>query len=215
MLAKLLHEVSASCFVEKMKMILGKKIGMTQVFTQEGNTVPVTLIQAGPCKVLQVKTKETDGYQAVQLGFEPLPQRKVGKSLRDKGFRFIREFPVLDAQPNVGDEINATAFQEGDIIDVSGISKGKGFAGGVKRWGFSGRNATRGTKHEHRTIGSVGAARPARVRKGKHMPGHLGADRVTVKNLKIVKIDAEKNLVAIGGAVPGRRGTLLEIRTKY
>jgi len=202
-----------------MKMLLGKKIGMTQVFDEKGAAVPVTLVEAGPCKILQVKTKEKDGYEALQLGFEVLPQRKVGKSMRGKEFRFIREFPAFakasagEEQPKVGEEINATAFQEGDVVTIAGISKGKGFAGGVKRYGFHGRNATRGTKHEHRTIGSVGAARPARVRKGKRMPGHLGVDRITVKNLKIVKIDAEKNIVAIEGALPGRRGTLLEIKS--
>ena len=199
-----------------MKALLGKKIGMTQVFTQEGRTVPVTLVEAGPCKILQVKTKDNVGYEAVQLGFEVLPQRKVGKSMRGKEFRFIREFRAKkQGEPfsQQGESMNADIFQEGDIVEVSGISKGKGFAGGVKRYGFHGRNATRGTKHEQRTIGSVGTSRPARVRKGKRMPGHLGVDRVTVKNLKIVKIDAEKNMVAIEGAVPGRRGTLLEIRS--
>lgn len=199
-----------------MKALLGKKIGMTQVFNEKGATVPVTLVEAGPCKILQVKTKEKDGYEAVQLGFELLPQRKVGKSMRGKEFRFIREFRSKkqgEVFPQQGESVDAAIFQEGDLIEISGISKGKGFAGGVKRYGFHGRNATRGTKHEQRTIGSVGTSRPAHVRKGKRMPGHLGVDRVTVKNLKIVKIDAEKNVVAIEGAVPGRRGTLLEIRS--
>ena len=195
-----------------MKALLGKKIGMTQVFDEKGAAVPVTLVEAGPCKVLQVKTKEKDGYEAVQLGFEVLPQRKVGKSMRGKEFRFIREFSAGEAQPKVGDEINTAVFREGDVVTIAGISKGKGFAGGVKRYGFHGRNATRGTKHEQRTIGSVGTSRPAHVRKGKRMPGHLGVDRVTVKNLKIVKIDTERNVMAIEGAVPGRKDTLLEIR---
>ena len=198
-----------------MKALLGKKIGMTQVFDEKGAAVPVTLVEAGPCKVLQVKTKEKDGYEAVQLGFEVLPQRKVGKSMRGKEFRFIREFRAKkegEAFPQQGESMNAGIFQEGDVIVVSGISKGKGFAGGVKRYGFHGRNATRGTKHEQRTIGSVGTSRPAHVRKGKRMPGHLGVDRVTVKNLKIVKIDTERNVMAIEGAVPGRKDTLLEIR---
>lgn len=188
-----------------MKVLLGKKIGMTQVFTSEGNMVPVTLVETGPCNILQTKTKETDGYEAVQVGFEPLAQKKIGKSMKGKEFRFIREFR--------GEHIEIDALKEGDIVTVSGVSKGKGFAGGVKRWGFSGRNATRGTKHEHRTIGSVGAARPARVRKGKRMPGHLGTERITVKNLKVMTVDMQKNILAIRGALPGTRGTLLEIKS--
>lgn len=200
-----------------MKALLGKKIAMTQLFTKEGNAVPVTLIEAGPCKVLAVKTKETDGYQAVQLGFEALSQKKVGKSMKGREFKVVREFRTEKGGPSSfekGQDLGAGAFQEGDVVKVSGISKGKGFQGGVKRWGFSGRNATRGTKHEHRTIGSVGAARPARVRKGRHMPGHMGAARITVKNLKIMSIDPEKNIIALQGAVPGRRGTLLEIQAQ-
>ncbi len=184
---------------------------MTQIFNDSGNVVPVTLIEAGPCEVTQVKTKEKDGYGALQVGFQKITKlKKIKKSMTGKEFRFLREFQ--DGEYKKGDAITVSAFQEGDIVKVSGISKGKGFQGGVKRWGFSGRNATHGVKHEHRTLGSVGATGPQRVIKGKKMPGRMGAERVTVKNLKVVKVDLENNILAVKGAVPGRKGTLVEIR---
>lgn len=195
-----------------MKFILGQKLEMSQVFDKEGKVIPVTLIEAGPCSVTQVKTKEKDKYTAIQIGFLP-KKKRIKKTEKGKEFRFLREQRTENKeQLKIGDKIDVSIFQEGDIVKVSGISKGKGFQGGVKRWGFSGRDATHGVKHEHRTLGSVGTSFPERVIKGRKMPGQTGRERVTVKNLKIVKIDPENNLIAVKGAVPGRRGTLLEIR---
>jgi len=198
-----------------MKFILGKKIRMTQIFDKEGNQIPVTLVLAGPCFVTQIKTKEKDGYCALQIGFEKL--KKPKKSKIKKPFRYLREFRVEGEELKkfkLGQEINVSIFKEGEKVSVSGISKGKGFQGGVKRWGFSGRGASHGVKHEERTLGSVGASTPSRVLKGKKMPGRMGGERITVKNLEIVKVLPEKNLIAIKGALPGRKGTLLEIKTK-
>ena len=203
-----------------MKFILGLKLGMTQVFDEKGNVIPVTLIEAGPCIVTQIKTREKDGYSAVQIGFGEAKKitkaiaghlKKLGKLL------FLREFrneepKINDKELKRGDRIDVSVFKEGDLVRVSGLSKGKGFAGVVKRWHFKGRPATHGTKHELRTPGSVGTSFPERVIKGKKMPGRMGYERVTIKNLKIVKIDPEKNLLAVKGAVPGAKGTLLEIR---
>ena len=185
-----------------MKAILGKKIGTTQVFTDQGKVVPVTLVEAGPCTVLAVLSKDKNGYEAVQLGFELLAEKKVTKSMKGKGFRYIKEFRFIN-ELKTGDTLDVSLFKEGDKVKVSGISKGKGTQGGVKRWGFHGRNATRGTKHEERTIGSVGAARPSEV--------WLGFGRVSTKNVQVVKVDPEHNIIALKGAVPGMRGTLVEI----
>ena len=193
-----------------MKVILGKKIEVGQLFDQQNRVVPVTFIEAGPCKILRIKEKDTDGYEAIQVGFEELP-KKAKKTQKERGFRYIKEFPKTDDR-KVGDVFDVSVFEEGDSVKVSGISKGKGFQGGVKRHGFHGRNATHGVKHEERTLGSVGSAYPQRVIKGRKMPGRMGYERVTVKNLKIVKIDKENNLIVVKGAVPGHRGTLLEIR---
>ena len=193
-----------------MKAILGKKIGTTQVFTDQGKVVPVTLVEAGPCVVLAVLSKDKNGYEAVQLGFELLAEKKVTKSMKGKGFRYIKEFRFIN-ELKTGDTLDVSLFKEGDKVKISGISKGKGTQGGVKRWGFHGRNATRGTKHEERTIGSVGAARPSEVWLGKKMPGHLGFGRVSTKNVQVVKVDPEHNIIALKGAVPGMRGTLVEI----
>lgn len=170
---------------------------MTQIWSGEGKVIPVTLIEAGPCRVLQLKTKEKDGYEAFQVGY---------------GEKYLREFRGHGEQ-KLGDEITVSLFQEGEKVAVSGFSKGKGFQGGVKRWGFHGRHRGRGTKHEERTLGSVGAARPSEVWKGKKMPGHMGAARVTVKNLMVFKVDPQHNILAVRGAVPGRRGTLLEMKS--
>jgi len=184
---------------------------MTQIF--EGDkTLPITLIAAGPCFVAQIKTSGKDKYEAVQLGFEKKKANKIKKSEKGKEYKFLREFRAAPGDLKVGDEINVSVFKEGDKVRVSGISKGKGFQGAVKRWGFHGRNATHGVKHEHRTLGSVGSTDAARVFPGKKMPGRMGAGRITVKNLKVAKIDVENNLIALKGAVPGRIGTLLEIR---
>ncbi|MGB3988360.1 MAG: 50S ribosomal protein L3 [Minisyncoccales bacterium] len=197
-----------------MKFILGKKIGMSHIFNKDGDVVPVTLVEAGPCKVIQKKTKETDGYQSVRLGLDPIDKsRKEKKSARGSNFKYIKEFTILDEKDYPEKELlDVSLFEEGDKVTVSGISKGKGFQGGVKRWGFGGALASHGIKHNKRKIGSVGSAFPQRVIKGRKMPGRMGADRVTVKGLKIIKIDADKNIMAIKGAIPGARGTLLEIR---
>lgn len=210
-----------------MKFILGLKLGMSQIFDEKGNVLPVTIIEAGPCEITQIKKEETkDGYsaggdisskaryKAVQLGFQKLKENKVKKSQKQKPFRRLREFreDTDISQYKVGDSVNVSIFQEGDKVKISGFSKGKGFAGVVKRWGFHGRPATHGTKHEQRTPGSTGSSFPERVVKGRKMPGRMGYERVTVKNLKVVKVDPENNLLAIKGAVPGRKGTLLEIR---
>lgn len=186
---------------------------MSQVFTEDGKVVPVTLVEAGPCKVVQVKTKEKDKYEAVQIGFQPIAVKKTkkAKKVKGKGYRYLREFK--DGQElKVGDEIDVSIFEEGKKVKVSGISKGKGFQGGVKRWGFSGRGASHGVKHEARSLGSTGSSFPERVIKGRKMPGRTGSQRITVKNLEIVKIDKENNILAIKGAIPGRKGILLEIR---
>lgn len=198
-----------------MKFILGKKLEMSQIFDDKGNVLPVTLIEAGPCQVVQVKTKENDGYQAVQIGFEKLEKaKKIKKTMKGREFRFIKEQRTENKeQLKVGDKININVFKEGDIVNVSGISKGKGFAGVVKRWHFKGQFKTHGTKEKWRSPGSIGQRWPQRVIKGKKMAGRMGGDRTTVKNLKIVKVDPENNILAIKGAVPGRKGTLLEIRS--
>ena len=196
-----------------MKFILGQKLGMSQIFDEKGNQIPVTLVEAGPCQILQIKTKEKDGYTAIQIGFKKIEKaKKIKKTMKGKEFRYIKaQRTESKEQLKVGDKIDVSIFKEGEKVTVSGISKGKGFAGVVKRWGFHGRPRTRGTKHEERTHGSIGAATPSRVIKGIKMAGRMGGERVTVKNLKIVKIDPENNLLAIKGAVPGRRGILLEI----
>jgi len=209
-----------------MKFILGKKIKMSQIFEkEEGKVIPITIIEAGPCFITQIKTKEKDGYFAIQIGFQKIEKtKKIKKSMKKKPFRWLKEYkmPVqnfLKSNENkenieykIEDIISLSSFEEGDFIKVTGISKGKGFQGGVKRWGFKGRNASHGVKHEARTIGSIGGRFPQRVVKGKKMPGRMGYDRVTVKNLKIIKIDKENNILAVKGALPGPRGTLLEIR---
>ena len=196
------------------KFILGKKIEMSQIFSKDGKVIPITLIEAGPCFVTQIKGKEKDGYEAVQIGFKK--KNKVKKSEKEKGFSYLKEFRskelgTEDQKLKVGDKIDVSIFKENDEVKISGISKGKGFQGAVKRWGFSGMGASHGVKHEHRTLGSVGSTDAARVFKGKKMPGRMGGERITQRNLKIARIDLESNLIAVKGAVPGRRGTLLEI----
>ncbi len=207
-----------------MKFILGQKIGMSQLFDKDGKLTPVTLVLAGPCYVLQKKTKELasakglleakkDGYDAIQIGFEKITKmNKIRKSWKARPYKYVKEFRASGSELKVGDEINVSMFAEGEKVKVSGMSKGKGFQGGVKRHGFSGRNATHGVKHEHRTIGSTGSRFPQHVIKGRKMPGRMGYERITVKNLKIAKIDAENNLLILKGAVPGHKGTLLEVR---
>jgi len=204
---------SSPFLVNIMKFILGQKIGMSQLFDKDGKVTPVTLILGGPCYVLQKKTKDKDGYESMQIGFLKIEKKnKIKKTMRGKEYRYVREEKSVDDSAEIGAEINVSIFNEGDKIKVSGISKGKGFQGGVKRHGFAGRNATHGVKHEQRTIGSTGCRFPQRVIKGRKMPGRMGYEKVTVKNLKIAKIDKENNLLMVKGAIPGHRGTLLEIR---
>ena len=199
------------------KAILGKKLGMTQLFDANGNVVPVTVIEAGPCVVAQKKTIENDGYEAVQIGYGDLKASKVNKPMKGhfaKGDvapkKVLREFRFEDTSAvNVGDIIKADVFAEGDAVDVRGTSKGKGYAGVIKRWNFSRLKESHGTGPVHRHGGSLGVIDPARVFKGKKMAGHLGNERVTVQNLSVVKVDAEKNIIAVKGAVPGPKGGIV------
>lgn len=196
-----------------MKFILGKKIEMTQVFNKDQNTViPVTIIQAGPCYVTQIKAqdKSKDGYDAIQIGFEKLKKHKIKKPEKSKPYRFLKEHRCKSNEYKIGQKIDISIFKEGEIVSISGVSKGKGFAGVVKRWGFSDRAKAHGHK-DMRSVGSIGCRYPQRVIKGKKMPGRMGSKKTTVKNLKIIKIDIENNLMAIKGAMPGNRGSLIEI----
>lgn len=201
-----------------MAFILGKKLGMSQLFNSEGKSLPITLIEAGPMKVTQVKTKEKDGYISAQFGFGQ--KKKINKPLsghlKDLGnFRYLRESRYSDEKniPAKGEKIDVSVFKEGDWVKVSGISKSYGFQGVVKRHGFRGAPKTHGTKHAHREPGSIGSTWPQRILKGKKMAGRMGGERKTVKNLKVVKIDKENNIMAVLGAVPGRKGGLLEIKS--
>lgn len=198
-----------------MKFIFGTKLGMSQVFNKEGQVIPVTLIEAGPCLVTQVKTKEKDGYQAVQIGFgqkKKLTKPLLGHLKKLGQFRWLREFRVEKPEFKLGDVISVDIFKEGDKVKVSGLSKGKGFAGVVKRHGFKGGPASHGTKHTLRAPGSIGSSFPERVWKGRKMAGRMGTERVTTKNLEVAKVDKKNNLLAIKGAIPGRKGTLVEVR---
>ena len=197
------------------KGIIGKKIGMTQIFDEKGNVVPVTVIEAGPCVIAQKKTVENDGYAAVQMGFKDLKANKVTKPMKGhfaKGDvapkKVLREFRFENTEAyNVGDLVKADVFAGGDHVDVSATSKGKGYAGVIKRWNFHRLKETHGSGPVARHAGSQGAcSSPSRVFKGMKGAGHLGAERVTVQNLTVVKIDAENNLIAVKGAVPGPRG---------
>ena len=200
------------------KFILGKKIGMSQIYGKDENVIPVTIIEAGPCFVTQIKTKDKDkdGYSAIQIGFESLKDKKVKKAQKDRPYRHLREFSIFNFQflQKVGDKITVDIFKEGDIVKVSGISKGRGFQGVVKRHGFKGGPASHGHRHVLRRPGSIGSSFPERVLKGRRMPGQMGAARITVRGLKIVKVDSENNLLAIVGAVPGANGGLVEIQTQ-
>lgn len=198
-----------------MKYIVGKKLRMGQIFDKDGTCISVTLIEAGPCIVTQIKTKEHDDYDAIQIGFEKISEKKVKKSQKIKPFKFLKEFHGDVSKFKIGDQINVNSmFNEGDVVNIIGISKGKGYAGVVKRWGFHGRNSTRGNAKEERAPGSIGSAHPSHVIKGKKMAGRQGTQRTTVKNLKIIKIVPNANLIAIKGAVPGRKGSLIEIIQK-
>ena len=202
------------------KAIIGKKVGMTQIFDDKGNFIPVTVIEAGPCTVVQKKTVENDGYAAVQFGFGEVSVKRVTKPLKghfDKADvapkKTLREFRFDDCDAfNVGDIVKADAFAGGDRVDVVGTSKGKGYAGAIKRWNFHRLKETPGSGPVARHAGSQGAcSSPSRVFKGMKGAGHLGAERVTVQNLTIVKIDVENNLIAVKGAVPGPRGSVVTL----
>ncbi|RSD21540.1 50S ribosomal protein L3 [Mesobacillus subterraneus] len=202
------------------KGILGRKIGMTQVFAENGDLIPVTVVEAAPNVVLQVKSVETDGYEAVQLGFEDKREKLSNKP--EKGHvskantapkRFVKELNGVDvAGYEVGQEVKVDIFAEGDIVDVTGISKGKGFQGVIKRHGQSRGPMAHGSRY-HRRPGSMGPVAPNRVFKGKLLPGRMGGEQITVQNLQIVKVDAERNLLLIKGNVPGARKALLKIKT--
>ncbi len=200
------------------KAIIGKKLGMTQLFDQRGNVIPVTAVEAGPCVVTQVKTVENDGYKAFQYGFGEIKASKVNKPMAGHfkkndvaPKKVLREFR-LDGDANVGDIIKADVFEVGEAVDVVGVSKGKGTAGVIKRWNFARLKETHGTGPVHRHPGSQGAcSSPSRVFKGTKGAGRLGCERVTVQNLEIVKIDAENNIIAIKGAIPGPKGGIVMI----
>lgn len=202
------------------KGIIGKKIGMTQIFLENGTVVPVTVIEAGPCTVVQKKTAETDGYDAIQLGFADVTEKKVTKPIKGHFAkanvtlkRHLKEFRLDDISAyGVGDEIKADIFAEGDKIDVTGTSKGHGYTGAIKRWNLSMLGHTHGIGPIHRQSGSMGVIDPARIFKNKKMAGQWGNEKVTVQNLDVVKVDAEKNLIAVKGAVPGPRGGIVFIR---
>ena len=199
------------------KCIIGKKIGMTQLFDENGNIIPVTVVEAGPCVVVQRKTTENDGYEAVQIGFGAISDKKLTKA--QKGHfakadvaakRVLREFRLSQIALSVGDIIKADTFAPGDKVDVCGTSKGKGYAGTIKRWHNRSLKDTHGSGPVHRHAGSNGAcSSPSRVFKGKRLPGHMGFQRVTVQNLDVVRVDAENNLIAIRGAVPGPKNGIV------
>jgi large subunit ribosomal protein L3 len=202
-----------------LKGLIGKKIGMTQIFDDVGIAIPITLIEAGPCYVTQVREVERDGYSAVQLGFgEVSPKRLTGGQLGHlkrndlAPLRHLREFQSKNPEVSEGDRITVAVFSVGDQVDVVGRSKGRGFAGAVKRYGFAGGPKTHGQSDRHRAVGSIGATSgTARVFPGKKMPGHMGNRRVTSQNLKVVLVDAERNLIGVRGAVPGPKGGLLVV----
>ena len=203
------------------KAIIGKKLGMTQFFEENGNVVPVTVILAGPCPVVQKKTVDTDGYDAVQLGFEDIEDRKLTKpelghfkKAAVSGKRYLKEFRLDDAASmEVGAVVNADVFAAGETVDVTGTTKGRGYSGVIKRWGCHRLRMTHGTGPVHRQPGSMGAnSSPSRIFKNKKMPGQYGNEKVTVLHLDVVRVDAENNLIAVRGAVPGPKGGIVTLR---
>ena len=202
------------------KGLLGKKIGMTQIFDENGAAIPITVIEAGPCFVTQVRSQETDGYSAVQIGFDEVKPKRISNG--EKGhlkrnnlppLRFLREFRVKNPQVSEGDKVTVDLFALGELVDVVGTSKGRGFAGGVKRYNFRGGPKTHGQSDRLRAPGSHGSGTtPGRVFKGSRGPGHMGNDRVTVQNLKVAFVDTERNLIGVKGAIPGSRGGLVMIK---
>lgn len=201
-----------------LKAILGKKVGMTQIFKEDGAMIPVTVVEAGPCVVTQVKTVESDGYEAVQVAFGDVRESLLTKPAAGQfkkaglaGKKYLREFRTAE-EFKVGDEIKVDVFENGDKVDVTGVSKGKGYAGAIKRWGQSRGPMAHGSKY-HRGQGSMGAkSYPGRVFKTKRMPGHMGAVQRTIVNVEVVGVDAEKNMLLIKGSVPGAKGQLLTIK---
>ncbi len=203
------------------KGLIGKKIGMTQIFNEEGKVIPVTVIEAGPCVVSQVKTEETDGYNSIQLGFGAIKESKVNKPERGHftkaniaPARYLREFKVDSIEDvKVGDELKADIFMAGDKIDIQGTSKGKGFQGVIKRHGQHRGPMGHGSMY-HRRPGSMGStSTPGRVFKGKKLPGHMGAETVTIQNLEVIKVDLDKNIILVKGSVPGAKGSILKIKS--
>ena len=208
-----------------MPAILGRKLGMTQIFDAAGNVVPVTVVEAGPCVVVGVRTPAREGYAAVQLGFDPLPEKPKTRAPQKpyrgvflkRGLapmRVIREVRLGAGESfEVGQAVRADAFSEGARVDVTGVSKGKGFAGAMKRHNFGGQRASHGVSLMHRAVGSIGSSNIARVWKGKRMPGRLGGERATVRGLRVVSVDAERNVLLIHGALPGPRGSVVLVRS--
>ena len=205
-----------------MKAIIGKKVGMSQIFDENGKVIPVTVIEAGPCTVVQKKTSDKEGYEAVQLGYEDIPERKLSKPemghLNKAGVapkKYLREFNLDNAaELNVGDIVKADTFKEGDFVDVTGTSKGHGYQGVIKRWGAQRTPTSHGGGPVHRHAGSMGSTTdPSRIFKGKIGAGQMGVDQVTIQNLDIVKVDADLNLIAVRGAVPGPKGGLVLIKS--
>lgn len=202
------------------KAILGKKLGMTQIFLEDGRAVPVTVVEAGPCTVTQVRNVERDGYAAVQVGFGSRKESKVTKPMKGHFAKadvapalHLREFRLDGDLPEVGTELKADVFSVGDIVDVSATSKGHGFSGVMKRHNFAGKPDSHGTERKHRSTGSIGAGTtPGRVFKGMKGPGRWGNERITIQNLEVIEVDVERNLLMIKGSVPGIRGAIVEIR---
>lgn len=201
------------------KGILGRKVGMTQIFNPEGQAIPVTVIEAGPCVIIQKKSVATDGYEAIQLGFAEKKERLVNKPMKGhfnkagvKPLRFIHEIRVDSGENyDLGQEIKADVFNEGEFVDVTGTSKGKGFAGVIKRWNFNRAAMTHGSMY-HRRSGSLGATDPARVFKGRKLPGRLGGERTTIQGLQVAKVDPERNLLLIKGSIPGANGSFVVVK---
>ena len=201
------------------KAIIGKKLGMTQVFQSDGTMVPVTVIQAGPCTVTQVKTLERDGYSALQLGFEEVPERKLNKPelghLKAAGVnvKHLHEFQLENSTLEVGAKVEADVFAAGEFVDVTGITKGHGFTGVIKRWNQHRLKETHGVGPVHREVGSMGPiSSPSRVMPGKNLPGHYGVEQVTVLNLSVVKVDKERGVLLVKGAVPGAKNSIVYVR---
>ncbi|MFO8165541.1 MAG: 50S ribosomal protein L3 [Thermodesulfobacteriota bacterium] len=203
------------------KSILGKKLGMTRVFGDNGESMPVSVLEVGPCYIIQIKRNDKEGYNAIQIGFQTKKDKRINKPLSGHlkaagkgGFNYLQEIKIDDTDVfELGQEISSEIFTIGDLVTVRGTSKGRGFAGVVKRWGFSGGGKSHGCR-SHKVPGSLGAsATPSRVMKGKKLPGRMGNEKVTVKNLKVINVIKEKNIILVKGSVPGSKGSLLEVKT--